>query len=160
MHCLNQIENTELLLAYAAGQLDAQSASALERHLAECESCRVLAAKQAELWQTLDLWEAPPLSQDFDRRLCARARDTRLAWWERILQPLGLPLRHAVTLAAAACLLLIAGLIVERPAVLAPARNSAEPVRVEQVERTLDDLDLLNQLSPASHPDKAHSDTL
>ncbi len=75
------------------------------------------------------------------------------------MQPLRLPLRQAVPLAAAACLLLIAGLIMERPAVIRPVPRG-EPVRVEQVERTLDDLDLLDQSNPASHTEKAHSDTL
>ncbi len=57
MYCPDRTENTELLLAYAAGQLDAQSAKTLERHLEQCEPCRTLAAEQAEVWQALDVWD-------------------------------------------------------------------------------------------------------
>ena len=159
MNCPNQIDNTELLLAYAANQLDAESAKTLEEHLQQCEHCRELVAAQTAVWRALDGWEAPAVSPDFDRRLYSRARELRLSWWERMMRPLRLPLRQVLPLAAAACLLVLAGLIMERPAVIHPV-PSGEPVRVEQVERTLDDLELLNQFNPPSHTEKAHSDTL
>jgi anti-sigma factor RsiW len=161
MHCPDQNENREWLVAYAAGRLDPESARRLEAHLAECQICRAAAADQAAVWQALDLWEAPPVSPDFDRRLYRRVREGgRLGWWERLAQPFHLPLRQAVPLAAAACLLLVASLIVERPARLLPPPPRRAPVRVEQVERTLDDLEMLRQFDVSGQPEGTRADTL
>jgi anti-sigma factor RsiW len=135
------------LVEYAAGKLEPESAAAVESHLAECSRCHALASAQASLWKTLDAWETPPVSADFDRRLYRRiGEDLRLSWWERISRPFRpMPLRQAVPLTATACLLLMAGLLLEHPSRIKQAESHKEKVRVEQVERTLDDMDLLHQ---------------
>lgn len=159
MDCPLEHRNSELLVAYAAGELDVESARALERHLDGCAACDSLAAEQAAVWKALDAWEAPPVSLDFDQRLDRRVRaEVRFSWWERLWRPLRpVPIWQALPLAAAACMLLIGGLILRFPGKVGPAAPRAETVRVDQVERTLDDLELLRQFGVASHVEGAPS---
>jgi anti-sigma factor RsiW len=161
MNCPIEMGNSEMLVAYAAGELDPEANAALERHLDACPRCRLLAGEQAELWKTLDAWEAPPVSPDFDRRLYRRIREeVRPSWWERLSRPFHpMPLRQLLPLTATLCLLLMASLLVRHPAALHKAEPRAEAVRVEQVESTLDDLELLNQFVPGKG-DSAHSGTM
>jgi anti-sigma factor RsiW len=160
MHCPMEHRNSELLVAYTAGELDQEAARALERHLEACPACHALAARQAAVWKALESWEAPPVSSDFDRRFYRRVRE-EVRWWERLWRPFRpMPVFQALPLAAAACMLLIASLILQRPGTVSPAPARGETVRVDQVERTLDDLELLRQFDVASHVEGAHSDTM
>jgi len=70
-------EETELLLKYAAGGLDAADREAVERHMEACGPCREFVAGQRAVWAALDRWETPPVAEDFDRRsVCPyRARE-------------------------------------------------------------------------------------
>jgi anti-sigma factor RsiW len=162
MNCPMEDRNSEKLVAYAAGELDRKTSAAIERHLSACPACRSLAAEQAALWNTLDIWEAPPVSSDFDRLLYRRIRDeVRLSWWERLSRPFRpMPLRQALPLGATACLLVIAVFLVQQPDRLAPVHPSGESVRADQVERTLDDLELLRQFDKANQAETPPSDTM
>jgi len=162
MACPLESHNSELLVAYAAGELEMEAAHALERHLEECPACSALAAGQAAVWKALDAWQAPAISPDFDARLYRRVRtEAPATWWRRLWRPLRpMPLFKVLPLAAAACMLLIVSVLLERPANIEPVAPRAETVRVDQVERTLDDLELLNQFDVASHTDSAHPNTM
>jgi len=162
MNCPMEDRHSETLVAYAAGELDRETAAAIERHLSVCPACRSMAAEQAALWNTLDIWEAPPVSSDFDRRLYGRIRnEARLSWWERLSRPFRpMPLRQALPLAATTCLLVIASFLVRQPDQLTPSRPRREVVRADQVERTLDDLELLRQFGTANQAETPHADTM
>jgi anti-sigma factor RsiW len=162
MNCPMETRSPEMLVAYAAGELDLETAGALEGHLAGCPACRSLAAEQAAVWQALDAWEAPAISPDFNRRLYRRIQnEVRLSWWERLTRAFRpMPLRQALPLTATAGLLLMAGLILHRPNPVAPARPRAETVRAEQVETTLDDLELLRQFAPAGSAEGGRPDAM
>lgn len=150
-------ESAEVLLAYCARRLDPDTAVVLERHLAVCPACREFQKSQQAVWEALDAWEAMPVSADFDRRLYERIEreEARLSWWGRLVRPFA-PMwaptlvSRGVPVAAAACLLLLAGVLLQRPGrVVAPDPLAVE-VRVEsiqpdQVERTLDDMEMLRQ---------------
>jgi len=144
-------ENAELLPAYAAGRLDEESRAKLERHLETCPACRESGGGQRAVWDALGAWEAPPVSAGFDRRLYARiARE--VPWWERALRPFRPALiRQGLPIAAAACLLAMAGMAVHRSAHVRPApRNAAaqlEPLRPEQAESALEDMELLHEFN-------------
>jgi len=162
MNCLSEDRNPEMLVAYAAGALDPETARALERHLAGCAACRSMAADQIAVWKALDAWEAPAVSPDFDRRLYRRIdQGVRLSWWERLTRPFRpMPLRQALPLTASAGLLLMAGLLLQHPRPIAPVDRHSEVVRANQVERTLDDLDLLRQFGTADSTESAHPDAM
>jgi|SRR5580704_7374049 anti-sigma factor RsiW len=158
MNCPIEGHNPELLMAYAAGTLDPSTAAALEQHLAVCDACRSLADEQTAMWKALDIWEAPSVSPDFDRRLYSRIdREVRFSWWERLARPFRpMPLRQTLPLAASACLLLMAGLIMRHPGPIAPVSPHSEIVRANQVESTLDDLDLLRQFGTSDAAESGH----
>jgi anti-sigma factor RsiW len=162
MNCPIESRNPEMLVAFAAAELDLETASALERHLAECPACRSLAAQQAEVWKALDAWEAPPVSADFDRRLYRRIADQApISLWQRLMRPFRpLPLRRALPLTVAALLLLVAGLLLEHPGKVAPVEPRGETVRARQVERTLDDLELLRQFGAAGSAESGYPNAM
>jgi len=162
MTCPIDKHNAELLVAYAAGRLDARSAAALELHLADCPACRSLAADQAAVWKALDAWEAPAVSPGFNRRLYNRIdSELRLSWWERLARPFRpMPLRQALSLTACAALLLVAGFVLQHPGRIVPVEPRAQTVRAEQVEKTLEDLELLRQFGSANSAESAHSDAM
>jgi len=163
MNCPIQDRNLEVLVDYAARQLDPETARALERHLADCAACRSIAADQTAVWNALDAWEAPPVSPDFDRRLYRRIeQEVRFPWWQRLTRPfVVMPLRQALPLTASAALLLMAGLLLQHPGRLAPAAAPhGQIVRASQVERTLDDLDLLRQFGTADSAESVHPDAM
>jgi anti-sigma factor RsiW len=162
MNCLSEGRKPEMLVAYAAGALDAETAHAVEEHLAGCDACRSMAADQIAVWKALEAWEAPVVSPDFDRRLYLRIdQEAHLSWWQRLTRPFRfMPLRQALPLTASAGLLLIAGLLLQFPGPRARVAPRPEVVRANQVERALDDLDLLGQFGASSSSESAHPDAM
>jgi hypothetical protein len=140
-------ETAELLLAYSARKLDSESAAGLERHMEICQSCREFAEGQRLVWEALDAWEAIPVSADFNRRLYARI-DREVSWWERAMRPFRpMLVRGGLPVAATACLLVMAGFLLDRPRDV-PGNPDWEPAQIEavqadQVENALEDMELL-----------------
>jgi hypothetical protein len=168
MNCpLETRENAQLLLDYCTRKLEPESVAALERHIAVCDACREFARGQRAVWQALDAWEAAPVSLDFDRRLYHRI-EAHVPWWSLLLRPFRPPfdsaaLRRSLHAAAMACLLVVAGIVLERPAVspLPPpkdvAQAQADSVQPEQVVRTLDAMEMLSEFSQHVRTDSPNS---
>jgi anti-sigma factor RsiW len=149
MNCpMEARQGSELLLEYTAGRLEAQAARALEAHLEHCARCREFAHSQEVVWQALEAWEAAPVSMDFDRRLFARIERAPDSWWARLT---GHAIQQAVPAAAAAGVMILAGLMLERPAMkpAEPPRESAqvETLGPEQVQSALDDMQMLRDFN-------------
>ena len=99
-------EHAALLLDYAAGKLAQETAANMEQHMETCPACAEFVRGQRAVWQALEGWEAAPVSMDFDRRLYARI-ERQASWWDRIVaDPV---FRHAVPMAAAAGVMIMAG---------------------------------------------------
>ena len=149
MRCLIETQATsEVLLAYCARRLDPGTAAVLEAHLTSCPACREFARGQRTVWEALDAWEAMPVPPGFDRSLYRRIEEeARVPWWQRAWRPVGPALVHrGLPVAAAACLLVVAGALLETPRRAAPPESTAvrvESVQPDQVERTLEDMELL-----------------
>ena len=160
-------EHTELLLARCAGKLDPETTMQLDRHLSACPACREFQTRQQAVWQALDAWEVQPVSADFDRRLYRRIEEqAQSSWWSRWMRPSfpsGLWSR-GVPLAATAGLLLLAGMILERPGkVVAPedlAGVRVESVQPDQVERALDDMEMLRQIRLTTSVDSSNVNSM
>jgi hypothetical protein len=154
-------DNAQLLLDYCTRKLEPESVAILERHIVLCDTCREFAGRQRAVWEALDAWEAAPVSADFDSRLYRRI-EARVSWWDLIRRPFRpLMLWRSVPAAAMACLLVIAGVLLQRPA-SSPAPVSSdmaqmEMVQPEQVERTLDAMEMLNEFSRQVPTDPADS---
>jgi hypothetical protein len=151
MQCpIQRRENAELLLAYCNRTLAPDQSDVLDAHVEKCDSCRRLVESQQLVWSALDAWEAMEVTADFDRRLRQRIEaDQRRSWWRRVLQPVQpISWRPALPLAAA-CVGVIAVFLMRgpeaAPVAVQPAR--AEAVDIEQVERTLEDLEMLQVLT-------------
>jgi hypothetical protein len=169
MNCpLENRENVQLLLDYCVGKEGAegaaqgavQDAATLERHLEICASCQKFVREQGAVWAALDSWEAGPVSPDFNSGVYRRIeRDA--SWWDLLLRPFRPALfRRGVPVAAAACLLLGAGALLQRP-VISPVspyistQMSTQPdvvqdvaqVEPEQVEHALDAMETLSEFS-------------
>ncbi len=152
-------ENAEILLAYCARRLDPDTTVVLERHMAGCPACRSFQESQQAVWEALNQWEVQPVSPEFDAKLYERIEaEGRSSWWQRLAGPFPAALiRQGLPIAAAACLLMMAGMIARRPdAPAVPAHTvvRAETVQPEQVERTLDDMELLHQFTVATSDEK------
>jgi anti-sigma factor RsiW len=154
-------ENSGLLLDYAAGKLKADVRAQMERHIEACSACREFSGAQQTVWQALEDWEPAEVSLDFDRRLYARIEQD-VSWWTRwstnLLRPLNPLFRHSVPIAAAAGVVIMAGLLMNRPAAIpaSPAPQSAqvEALQPEQLEHALDDMEMLREFNHLV-PDKA-----
>ncbi len=152
MHCpLETHEGPALLLAFSSGRLEPESTVRLQLHLEVWPGCRRFVEDQTAVWRALDSWEAPPVSADFDRRLYQRI-EQQVSWWDLLIQ-LFRPLIHSRSLpiAAAAGVLIMAGVLLDRP-VVAPATPPQQSAQVEalqpdQVEHAVDEVEMLNQFN-------------
>jgi hypothetical protein len=159
-------ENADLLLAYCARRLDAVSAAALERHIEICSECARFRDEQEMIWKALDAWEAAPVSPGFDSRLYARIEQANAApWYERFAAWARPALWRPAFPLAAACTVIVAGFLLDQPhgTRVAPANTGTIQVTVseaEQVERTLDDIQMLHQLEMASKDSEKNSKSL
>ena len=150
MRCpIESEETSEVLLAYCARRLNPETTAIVERHLASCPACRKIFDGQRAVWEALDAWEAMPVALDFDRRLFGRIeRDSSAPWWEKLAAPFGRGLvKRALPVAAAACLLVAAIGIMEPWGAPAVDSQAVPAIQADQVERTLEDLELLHAFS-------------
>ena len=164
MNCpIKTHENTDWLLEYAAGRLDRERAAEVARHVEVCRECARLVEEQRVVWNTLERWEPETVSADFDRRLYRRIDEAKAGgWMARVFGPLKTLWRPMVPVAAA-CLLIAAGVILHTPqALVSPADSEArvEKIEPEQVERTLDDMQMLRELAVKPNPESQRSKSM
>jgi hypothetical protein len=145
-------ENQEgLLIAYSSRKLDVANAALVGQHVESCEACRDFVVAQHAVWNALDAWDAPAVSPDFDRRLYRRI-DEQVSWWELAIRPLRPVFRHALPIAAAAGVVLVAGLLLDRPSE-APKQVpqihlvQADSLQPDQVEHALAEIEMLDHFN-------------
>lgn len=150
MNCPLEAGNEGVLLDYAVGKLKADERAQMDRHMESCGACKQFAGAQAGVWQALDNWEPAEVSMDFDRRLYARIEQD-VSWWTRLMRPLNPLFRHSMPIAAAAGVVIMAGLLLNRPPAVpvAPAPQSAqvEALQPDQLQSALDDMEMLRQFN-------------
>ncbi len=101
----------------------------------------------------LDLWEAPPVSAEFDRKLYQRIAEEKQPWWHFLLHP-----QRLVPVGAAAVVLIAAGLWIERPGVApAPPPHSAaaEALPPDQAASALQEMELMQEFNRLVRADAA-----
>lgn len=141
---LQSEENASLLLDYCSRRLDEDRRRALERHMAVCPECARFRDSQSALWEALDQWDSSPIARSFDDELAGRIlRAERDPLWMRagawIADVRWAP---AVPALAAAALWVFLFQAAPDPNGGAPS----DPMEPEQVERVLEDLDMLRQI--------------
>lgn len=153
-------ESAELLLAYGARKLDAESTAAFERHLQVCQACSELAGRQRVAWSALDAWEVQPVAAaEFDRRLYERI-ENEVSWWDRVIRPFRpLLVRQGLPAAAAAGLLIFSAVWLQRPAGMplpqTPASAQANVMTPDQSDHTLEEMELMREFNGVVHPEAA-----
>ncbi len=158
------LDHVQRLVEYSAGRLDAVGSRRVEAHLHTCAACRQFVAEQNELWETLDRWKADPVSADFDRRLYCRIQE-QTSWWEYIFRPLRpLLVRQGLPITAVAALVVVAGLLSQSPQrpfapvqKVVPQVSQMEPPAPDQVDRALDDMEMLRELNRLVHAEAPDS---
>jgi anti-sigma factor RsiW len=158
MICPLRSQETELLLDYSTGRLNAPKDAArkvfLEQHIVNCAACASFLKEQAAVWSALDMWEPAPVSMDFNRKLWRRIDAAAAApWYQRLGAWLRIANLKPVLPMTAAIALIAAGFLLDHPGL-----NKVHPgftaIEAEQVEQTLDDIQLLHQLDAvAAAPD-------
>jgi len=161
MNCPVESRESEVLLAYCAGKMDPARSVELEEHIEACVACREFAQGQQAVWKALDAWEPAPVSADFNRRLYARIEQD-VSWWDLILRPFRpLNVRHGLPVAAAAGVIIMAGLLLDRPVAMSPgaAPQSAviESVAPDQADQTLSEMEMMRELNRMVHTESADS---
>ena len=157
MKCPSEIMEEAELLAFSAETLEPARTAKIEEHLKTCSGCREFVEQQRAVWRALDVWEAPAISAEFDQRLFQRIEQNP-GWWNRWMTVLRVVLvRQGLPIAAAASLIVVAGLVSLRsPNSAARPRPQAiqvEKLQPEQVEDAVDDLQMLGEFSRAARSD-------
>jgi anti-sigma factor RsiW len=158
MNCpIKTQENRDWLLDYAAGRLDSRRAMLVDEHMAACAACARFVKEQQVVWNALSQWEPQAVSADFDRRLYGAIDGAKpVSWIERMLRPLKPMLWRPAVPLVAACLLIVVGVLLHSPqAGVAPPVDSqarVEKIEPEQVERTVDDMLMLRELTLSPPP--------
>ena len=151
MDCpLQNSDGVELIIAYAARTLDPANEAAFERHMELCANCREMAAEQRTVWWALDELTPIPVSSNFDAKLYQRiAEEQQYSWWQRLFRA-NWSWRPAMPVAAA-CAVLIVALLVKNSGSTVVSPQPAQPnLQIEQVQRALDDMDMLKQVGEAA----------
>jgi hypothetical protein len=163
---------TGVILDYCAGRLAPDRAAAIEAHARLCLGCREMIDAQRAVWKALDGWDANPPSDDFDCKLYARIDEEERALgafekWMQSLVARWAPFSWRAPVAvAAACVTVALAILIDipgTPRVAAPTEPQArtEHLDIEQVERTLDDMNMLRQFAPVPQPsDPASSSSM
>jgi len=139
-------EDSAILVEYSARKLNAAETARVDEHLKACPDCRGIAEGQRAVWEAMDGWEAAPVSPDFDRRLYQRI-EKEVSWLERLMRPFRpLFVRHGLPIAATACLLLVAGVLLQRPSD-APVSGGKPEISAEQAESALQEMEMLREFS-------------
>jgi anti-sigma factor RsiW len=163
MNCpIKTQENKERLLEYAAGRLANEQAALVARHVEHCAECGQLVQAQRQVWDALSQWKPGPVSADFDRRLYRKIDSQPVSWRDRLFRPLE-PLWRPVVPLAAACLLIVAGVVLHTPRTALNPGDSpvrVEKIEAEQVERTLDDIQMLREMAVTPKQEGDSSKTL
>lgn len=148
MRCLLQSgDDAVLLLDYCERKLDPALAFELEQHIAVCPDCARIVEAQQAVWNALDDWQPAPISADFNERVWRRIEaENARPWWRRWLQWGAVTSWKPAMPLAAACMVLAAVALFQTPAGTPQPKSQPENIDVEQVETTLHDLDMLQQL--------------
>ncbi len=162
MKCpLESQDNLELLLDYGTARCTGREAAAFAQHLATCSACSRAIAEQQVVCGMLDEWEAPPVSASFTRRLYQRIEHGS-GWRARLAESLTGAVRvlfvwRGVPIAAAACLIITAGILLDQRMATVPSHppnaQVVEAAQPDQVVHELDDLEMLGNFDRSVRAD-------
>ena len=127
-----------------------------------CAACASFRTEQTAVWNALDLWEPAPVSMDFNRRLWQRIDVAAAApWYRSLLDSVRLTNWKPLIPLTAAILAIAGGFLLDHPSHDTPAPGvpviGVSVKEADQVEQTLDDIQLLQQLDAVAPPNGGNS---
>lgn len=149
----------DILLDYIAGRQNAVDAAIFDRHADQCAHCAALRTAQLAVWRSLDEWKPTPVSAGFNRelwrRIDAEAKSPSLMHqltagfnlWKRAA-----PLAVAVALVVSAFVLDHSR---QKPVKMQEGAVLVTAGEADQLEQTLDDMQLLHQVNVEAAAAKA-----
>jgi len=142
--------------------LDPTTAAA-HLHFASCPSCAQSSAQQSGLWLALDAWKVPEVSASFNRTLYEKIEAAIASpWYERWAVAIRQTFAQPSFAVAAVALFVVGGFVLDHPGgvvtplwsaqvrSLHPGAVQVSSTEAEQVERTLEDLEMLHQFDAGS----------
>jgi anti-sigma factor RsiW len=156
----------DVLLDYVSGQLDAAKVAMFDRHAEECAQCAALRTAQVAIWRSMDEWKPAPVSEGFNRELWRRidAEEQAASWttnWARRLMQVSLWKRVAPLAVAGAVAALVfaihSGNEPGKTVTKTPASVVLTVSDADQIEQTLDDIQLLHEVDAEAAAAKAPS---
>jgi hypothetical protein len=115
--------------------------------------------EQMAVWDALDDWQPAPVSLDFNRRLWHRIDAANVPWYRALAGSLRLSSWKPAVPLAAAIVVIATGFLLDHPGakVSAVPGVSVSVTEADQVEQTLEDIQLLHQLDIATAPNGTSS---
>jgi anti-sigma factor RsiW len=159
----------DVLLDYVSGHLDPAKVAMFDRHADGCAQCAALRTAQAAIWRSMDEWTPAPVSEGFNRELWRRidAEEQASSWttdwahrltgmmqvsiWKRVA-PVAVAMAVAVTV-----FVLHSGNEPGKPVAKTPAAIVLTVSDADQLEQTLDDIQLLHEVDAEAAAAKAPS---
>ncbi|BDC49245.1 hypothetical protein F183_A15610 [Bryobacterales bacterium F-183] len=170
----------ELILDYCSDRLHREQpelALEFERHLTVdgCQDCARVVEAQRSVWSALDGFEAPAVSSDFDAKLWKRIEESEARpWWRRLFDGPATGWAGAISwkpafVTASACAAVFLVMLAVRPgdsgstssdqpvtkAAATSSSAAAATVDFDQVEKALEDIEMLNQMGVVDTKDPA-----
>ncbi len=150
-HAMTNCPTEDILLDYTAGQLGPEQSAQFERHADGCARCSQLRSAQATIWLALDEWKPAPVSEGFNRELWRKIDADANSGFSRLRSGLRFNLWKQVAPLGVATAVIITAFVFDhnvKQSAPVPA-GSAIVVTVsdaDQLERTLDDIQLLREV--------------
>jgi len=151
-------ENADVLLSYSPGRLTLDVAATFQNHMESCADCRAFSLAQQSTWDALDAWEPMPIPADFNRKLYARIDEyEKTGWWAKLwhrsIWTSG-SFGPAMPIATACLTLVVVAMLYlplnKQSVDMTSPQMKIEGTDLEQIETTLDDIEMFKQLTPTS----------
>jgi len=158
----------DVLLDYIAGHLDPAKAALFELHADGCANCAALRTGQNTIWRSLDEWKPAPVSEGFNRELWRRidAEEQASSWTHRlaglIQGSMGIGLWKQVAPLAVAMAVVVTAFMLDHSSSRKAVVNTPTAVvltqsEADQLERALDDIQLLHEVDAEAAAAKPES---
>jgi len=152
----------DILLDYTTGHLDPARKALFEFHAEAFTHCSALRAAQTAVWRSLDEWKPEPVSSGFNREFWRRVdADAKKSSWHELVGALQFNFWKRVAPVALGVALVVTAFVFDHsgsqpgkagtPSTAAIVVTASE---ADQLERELDDIQLLREVDAASAPAK------
>lgn len=154
----------DMLLDYIAGRLDRAQVSLFEAHAEHCARCAAMRMSQAAVWQSLDEWKPAPVSAGFNRELWRRidADARQSSWTQELAAALQFNFWKRLAPLAVAVALIVTGFVFDHAGKQAGTVQANSPASIvvtaseaDQLDRALDDIQLLHEVDASAGADSA-----